>query len=224
MKLELIGSPLSPHVQQCVALLLHQQHNFQFVPLYENPTPDWYLRLSPSGAIPGLRLNDEVLFTSSPIIMEYLSDVNQGALQPRDPLQRAQQRMFRQAADEFCQYLTTWLESPSEDSFLRAQENFFQALRLPERYVRGPYFAGLQPSLVDFAWAPIMSRLQFIENRGILESYWNRHPEFYTWYLAMTEKDWFEHSVPRNFDELLAAHLKVRQAWVTQIANELVLR
>ena len=61
---------------------------------------DWYLKLNPNGVVPTLVHNGSVV-TDSSVINEYLDDVFPDCpLRPRDPVELAHMRTWRQYIDE----------------------------------------------------------------------------------------------------------------------------
>jgi glutathione S-transferase len=76
---------------------------------------DWYLKLNPNGVVPTLVHNGSVV-TDSSVINEYLDDVfPDRPLRPRDPVELAHMRAWRQYIDEVP---TTAIRYPSFNSFL----------------------------------------------------------------------------------------------------------
>lgn len=76
---------------------------------------DWYLRLNPNGVVPTLVHNGSVV-TDSSVINEYLDDVFPDCpLRPRNPVELAHMRTWRQYIDEVP---TTAIRYPSFNHFL----------------------------------------------------------------------------------------------------------
>src|SRR5713226_7744790 len=93
--LKLISHKLCPYVQRAVIALTEKGVPFERVDIDLANKPDWFLKISPLGKVPVLRVatgeGETVLFDSN-VICEYIEDTQGCAkLHPQDPLVRAQQ-------------------------------------------------------------------------------------------------------------------------------------
>jgi glutathione S-transferase len=70
---------------------------------------EWFVKLNPNGQVPVL-VHDGALITESTVINEYLDDVfPEVPLRPKDPVERAQMRIWSKFVDEyFCPALSMW--------------------------------------------------------------------------------------------------------------------
>ena len=97
IKLTLISHHLCPYVQRAAITLLEKGVPFERINIDLADKPDWFLKISPLGKVPLLRIQEddggeEVLFESS-VICEYLEETQAGtALHPTDALTRARHR------------------------------------------------------------------------------------------------------------------------------------
>ena len=96
MQPELISFKLCPFVQRSVITLKHKGVPFEVKYIDLENKPDWFLRLSPTGKVPVLKVGDTVLFESA-VINEYLNDVNPPSMHPADPLDRARPGHLRES-------------------------------------------------------------------------------------------------------------------------------
>ena len=97
-KLTLISHKLCPYVQRAVIALTEKGVPFERVDIDLANKPDWFLKISPLGKVPVLRVttaDGEVALFESNVICEYIEETQNGAkLHPQDPLQRAQHRAW----------------------------------------------------------------------------------------------------------------------------------
>ena len=91
---ELISFKLCPFVHRAVIMLREKGVGFDTTYIDLGDKPEWFLRISPLGKVPVLRVADVVLFESA-IINEYLDETHPPALHPQDPERRAHNRLFR---------------------------------------------------------------------------------------------------------------------------------
>src|SRR4051812_11274642 len=84
-KLTLISHDLCPYVQRAVIALGEKGVEFarEYVDLANKP--EWFLKMSPLGKVPLLKVGNEVIFESS-VILEYLEETQPNPLYPQDPL------------------------------------------------------------------------------------------------------------------------------------------
>ena len=94
----LISHKLCPYVQRAVIALNEKGVPFERIDIDLANKPDWFLKISPLGKVPVLRVeteDGEVALFESNVICEYIEDTQGGAkLHPQDPLQRAQHRAW----------------------------------------------------------------------------------------------------------------------------------
>jgi len=62
VELELISFELCPFVQRAVILLRYKKISFKIRYIDLREPPEWFLALSPTGKVPLLRCDDEILF------------------------------------------------------------------------------------------------------------------------------------------------------------------
>ena len=55
--------------------------------------PDWFLKISPHGKVPVLKIGEDILFESN-AIAEFLDETVSPRLHPEDPIERARNRAW----------------------------------------------------------------------------------------------------------------------------------
>ncbi len=155
MSIHLISFKTCPFVQRAVITLKYKNIDFDITYIDLADPPDWFLEISPLGKVPVLKVDDEVLFESA-VINEYLDDITDGALQPRDPLARAKNRAWIEFASNMLGNLYMMKMSKDEDSYKKYSERLVEQLhRVENRLGDGPWFNGADFSLADTAFAPL---------------------------------------------------------------------
>ncbi|KRF99072.1 uncharacterized protein Dwil_GK20540, isoform B [Drosophila willistoni] len=137
-------------------------HHKIYIDLSEKP--EWYTDFSPLGKVPAIQLpglKGQPALVESLVIAEYLDDQypGEGPLFPKDPLQKAQDRILieRLAPAVSAVYPVLFTKNPSPD----ALTNFENALEVFEVEItkRGtPYFAGQKIGIVDYMIWPWFER------------------------------------------------------------------
>src|SRR6266550_6314665 len=152
--LKLISHKLCPYVQRAVIALTEKGVPFERVDIDLANKPDWFLKISPLGKVPVLRVatgeGETVLFESN-VICEYIEDTQGGAkLHPQDPLVRAQHRAWMEFGSTILSEL--WgLETTGDPAVFESKRQAVAAkfARVEAALGAGPFFAGEAFSLVD---------------------------------------------------------------------------
>ena len=155
MSIHLISFKTCPFVQRAVITLKYKQIDFDITYIDLADPPDWFLEISPLGKVPVLKVGDDILFESA-VINEYLDDVTDGSLQPKNPLARAKNRAWIEFASNMLGNLYMMKMSQEEISFEKYRKNLVEQLHLLEnRLGDGPWFNGADFSLADTSFAPL---------------------------------------------------------------------
>ncbi|KPH09686.1 glutathione S-transferase family protein [Rhizobium acidisoli] len=171
-KLTLISHHLCPYVQRAAITLLEKDVPFERINIDLANKPDWFLKISPLGKVPLLRIEAEdgseaVLFESS-VICEYLEETQAGAaLHPADPLTRARHRGWMEFGSSVLSDLWGY-ETAQDEVQLDAKRKALTAkfATLEGALGDGPYFAGSSFSLVDAVFAPVFRYFDLFDTLG----------------------------------------------------------
>ncbi|MEB3043152.1 glutathione S-transferase family protein [Rhizobium mulingense] len=170
--LTLISHHLCPYVQRAAITLLEKGVPFERINIDLANKPDWFLKISPLGKVPLLRIEEEdgseaVLFESS-VICEYLEETQAGAaLHPDDPLTRARHRGWMEFGSSVLSDL--WGYETAQDALqLEAKRKALIAkfATIESALTDGPYFAGSSFSLVDAVFAPVFRYFDLFDALG----------------------------------------------------------
>jgi len=206
-KPELISFKICPYVQRSVITLLHKGIDFDITYIDLANKPDWFLKISPFGKVPLLRVNNEVLFESA-VINEYLDEISPPSLHPADPLLKAKNR----ASIEFASALTMtqfqMYTTPGREDYKKCRQGLLDKLALLEKALeKGPYFNGEDFALVDTAYAPLFMRL-FIAEKKRETGLFDRCPRVYDYGEALLKLSSVKDSVVPQFEELFSSFMK----------------
>ena len=155
IKPKLVSFKLCPFVQKAVIVLRKKNIDYDIEYIDLADPPDWFLEISPLEKVPVLKVDDDVLFESA-VINEYLDDITDGSLQPKDSLARAKNRAWIEFASNMIGNLYMMKMSKDEENFIRYRDQLVSQLhRVEKRLGDGPWFNGDSFSLADTAFAPI---------------------------------------------------------------------
>lgn len=193
-----------------------------FINLREKP--DWFLKISPHGKVPVLKVDEEILFESN-AIAEFLDETVPPRLHPEDPIQRARNRAWTDYVPTFSSALSgvyyTKTREDMEEGLAKAPkalERLEQAIVLG-RGNNGPYFNGPELSLVDAAYAPFLQR--FVVADGFLKTgLLDEFPHVKAWSDALLSNETVTGAVAPNFLEEFYGNLKRREFYVATLIDD----
>jgi len=210
--LELISFNLCPFVQRAVIVLLEKKSEFTTTYIDLKNKPDWFLKISPMGKVPVLKVGNEVLFESAAIV-EYLDETCPPALHPSEPLLRAQHRAWIEFSSELLTTQFRMLMGKDQEMFDEMRAALGDKLAILEAQLGdGPYFNGEGFALVDAAFAPGFMRLALVEQLRPLESF-DGLPKVQRWCEALLARPSVSDSVGDDFPQLFRAYLQGSGSW-----------
>ncbi|KAF9160950.1 hypothetical protein DFQ26_005035 [Actinomortierella ambigua] len=187
------------------------------------PRPDWFLKLSPYGAVPALKIGDDQVLLEAPAIARYLAElVPDKKLIPATSIERAYSEFLP------LQYVNHLGKAFFELSYTKDPTkrdanlaHFFKELEIFQGFLiqiretsarqhqhrnqqehrDGPYVHGAQFSLVDAALGGLINRLWLAEvhQSGFVFPTKASHPQFrvfFDWVQAVTDRPSVKETTP----------------------------
>ena len=187
--------------------------------------PDWFLKISPHGKVPVLKVDEEILFESN-AIAEFLDETVSPRLHPEDAIERARNRAWTDFVPTFSSALNgiyyTKTREEMEEGLAKAPkavERLEEALTRQRGRNNGPYFNGPELSLVDCAYAPFLQRFLIAEGylkTGLLDGF----PLVKAWADALLSNDAVTGAVAREFLDEFHGNLKRRDFYVASLIDD----
>jgi glutathione S-transferase len=180
--------------------------------------PDWFLKISPHGKVPVLKVDDQPLYESN-AIAEYLDEVLEPRLHPADPIKRARNRAWTDFLPDFTKALRGTYYTKTKEEVAAGVEKAPPAIRkledaiARERGNDGPYFNGDKMCMVDAGYAPFFQRFAIADSMlktGILDDF----PLVKAWSDALLSTDAVTGSVAPEFNDAFVARLKAQGYYV----------
>jgi glutathione S-transferase len=220
--LTLISHKLCPYVQRAVIALTEKWVAFERIDIDLANKPDWFLKISPLGKVPVLRVatgdGEAVLFESN-VICEYIEETQGGAkLHPQDPLQRAQHRAWMEFGSTILSEL--WgLETTGDPAIFEGKRLAVAAkfARVEQALGSGAFFAGKDFSLVDAVFAPIFRYFDVFDTLIDL-SVFAETPKVRAWRAALAQRPSVKSAVGADYPQLLHAFLVRYDAHMLKLA------
>jgi len=218
-KLTLISHTLCPYVQRAVIALTEKGVPFERIDIDLANKPDWFLKISPLGKVPVLRVGDEVALFESNVICEYIEDTQGGAkLHPQDPLTRAQHRAWMEFGSTILSEL--WgLETTGDPAIFETKRKAVAAkfAQVERTLGAGPFFAGKDFSLVDAVFAPIFRYFDVFDQLTDLSVFADT-PKVRAWRKELTRRPSVRSAVSADYPDLLRAFLVRHDAHLLKLA------
>jgi len=215
VKPELISFKLCPYVHRSVIMLTEKGVECETTYVDLSNKPSWFLKISPLGKVPVLRVGDVILFESA-IINEYLDETHPPALHPQDPLRRAHNRAWIEFGASLLKSRFGLMTAADKAGFETGKAQVKEGLsRLEAQLDAGPYFNGAEFSLVDAAYAPLLIRLAVMEAEcglGLFDDV----PRVEAWHRTLMEYSAVKASLFPGFMEEMAAYIRGRKGYITR--------
>lgn len=162
--IRLISFEICPFVQRSAITLHEKGISFSAENIDLASKPDWFLKLSPTGKVPLLLIEDTVIFESA-IINEYLDEsYGSTTLHPSDALEKARHRSWIDWGTNGIGMAFAMGMAADEAALFEKRDALVKILsKIEEVLGEGPYFSGEKFSLVDAAMAPLLQRIEWTE-------------------------------------------------------------
>jgi glutathione S-transferase len=169
--IEIYSTVLCPFAHRSRLALLEKGIPFKLIEIDLQNKPANFRDISPYGKVPVLKQGKRRLWESA-IINEYLEDAfPDPPLLPKDPMQRAQARIWINFADTRLFAATgKWLHGPAPQQQtgvaqeLTAHLQFINQEGLQKMSATGPYWLGAEISLVDLTYYPWFEQVAVLEH------------------------------------------------------------
>ena len=213
----LVSHALCPYVQRAAIALYEKHIPFERVTVDLADKPAWFLAISPLGKTPVLDVDGTPIFESN-VILEYVEETEAHPLHPLDPLQRALHRGWMEVASAILNDIAGFYNAPDRGALIGKAERIAAIFTATERALsdRGPYFAGLDFSLVDAAFAPVF---RYFDSFDAIEDFgfWIDRHRLCAWRSALARRASVIHAVDTGYPAALEAFLASRRSYLATL-------
>jgi glutathione S-transferase len=213
--LTLVSHHLCPYVQRAAIALVEKKVPFERISVDLSDKPSWFKALSPLGKVPLLKVvrngPDAVIFESA-VILEYLEETQTRPLHSPDPLERARHRSWIEFGSQILNGIARFYNAKT-DVALHAEAASLAAMfsHVEATLDEGPWFAGLDFSLVDAVYGPVFRYFDVfdqIADFGVLDD----KPKSVAWRAALAERVSVRNAVEPDYNERLLTFLRNRNS------------
>lgn len=215
MNLELVSFKLCPFVQRSVITLLHRQVRYSITYIDLNNRPDWFMRISPFGQVPVLKVDQDTILFESAVINEFIDEATPGeSMQPADPLARALNRAWVEFGSACIMDSHAVITAADEDSVADAVDALHgRFVKLEPVLVHEPFFNGESLSLLDTAFAPLFMRLEILNRyRAIYRP--EEFPRIAAWSRKLLALPEVRQSVVPEFEDLYLKFVSAKEGYM----------
>lgn len=216
--LRLVSFVLCPYVQRAAIVAAEKKLKVEQIFIDLKSKPAWFVELSPTGKVPMLLVEDEVLFESA-VIAEYLDESSAGSLLPDKPLERARHRAWVEFASATLADIAGLYSAADADGFEQKRVSLSGRFERVEREFRGPWFGDESFGLVDAAFAPVMRYLDAFESHASI-SLLEGLPNVQDWRQLLSERPSVIAAVQPNFPDRLLQFLRERGSYLSSLVGE----
>ena len=215
-KIELISFKLCPFVQRSVITLLEKGIPFNITYIELDNKPDWFLKISPLGKVPVLRINDSNILFESAVINEYLDEITPPSLHPKEPFKKAQNRAWIEFGSSLLMTSYRLKTAQDEETFEKERSLLANQLKQLEGQIQdGDFFNGDKFSLVDTAFAPVFRWIDLLD-RNFKTGLLDHAPALKKWSHNLLQRPSVKDSVVEDFEERVLQRLKSSNSILTK--------
>jgi glutathione S-transferase len=223
-QLTLISHKLCPYVQRAAIVLAEKGIRFERQDIDLAHKPDWFLKVSPLGKTPVLRVDGEAIFESA-VICEYLDETAAPRLHPEDALLRARHRSWMEFGSAILNTIGAFYSAPSEDALAARAAELREKFQQAEAALgEGPYFAGDRFCMVDAVFGPVFRYFDVFDEIGDFGDFgvFADTPKVNAWRRALAQRESVRNAVRPDYPELLRAFLRQRGSALLRRSGSLV--
>jgi glutathione S-transferase len=215
LPLVLVSHALCPYVQRAAIVLAEKGVPFERRDIDLANKPDWFLKVSPLGKTPVLRVGDESIFESA-VICEYLEETALPRLHPANALQRAQHRSWMEFGSALLNLIGAFYNAADEPALIaRAADIRARLAQLELALGEGPYFAGGSFRIVDAVFGPVFRYFNVFDAVDDF-GFWDGLPKVQHWRQALATRPSVAGAVRADYPDLLRGFLLARRSALSQ--------
>lgn len=211
MHLTLYSFRICPFVERTNILINEKDISCERIYVDIRNKPDWFLKLSPHGKVPLLKVDDTLIFESS-VINDFLDDISSSTLYPPEPINRAYNKSWIEWGSTLVFDAYNMTLATNTSAFEQQRKIVEKKLAILEDEIYSePYFNGSSFSMIDIAYAPLFRRFDRLAKQfdiDLLENF----PKLKNWSNNILTRESVINGFHENFDEEFHLLLKIKNS------------
>jgi len=223
-KLHIVGHNICPYVQRVNIVLQEKSIPYTRTDIELDNKPQWLTKISPTGKVPVLIVDEESVVFESSVICEYVDELSTSSLYPNDLLAKALHRSWIAFGTEILNHIATIIYSDNTMSEVESSLlSITTKLDIVEQEMSSSlYFSGSNFCLIDAVFATIFRYFDVIESLLPVD-FLASLPKVNRWSNALTQRPSVKNAVPDNYNALLAAFIHNKDSYISRLEPRSVL-
>lgn len=219
-QLTLISHKLCPYVQRAAITLKESNIDYKRINIDLNNKPDWFKKISPTGKVPLLVIDDDTVLFESAVIAEYINDITDNALLSSEHLVKAKQRAWIEFASTMLQSIAKLYTATNKALYLEAFNQLDAKFKILEQNICSQgYFDTTGFSLVDIAFAPIF-RYITVFNDILDQQLFSEYKKVLIWSKNLISRNSVKDAVNTEYEKLLTAFLSKKDSYFGELTKQ----
>ena len=213
----IIGHQICPYVQRVVILMEEKQIPFQRTDIELHNKPKWLEKISPTGKVPVLVVNDSKAIFESGVICEYLDEASEGSMHPTNSLQKANHRAWIEFGTDILNLIAKIIYRDNSDEGVETSlTEIAGKLRVVEGELSaGKYFSDSGFHIIDGVYATLFRYFEVFELLTNRDLYTNL-PKVRVWSQALLHRESVQNAVPQNYNQLLITFMQRADSYIAR--------
>jgi len=218
-KLELISHYLCPYVQRSVIVLTEKNISHKRTYIDLNNKPAWFTKISATGKVPLLKIDDNHKLFESMVICEYLDEITKGSLHPTDTLLKAQHRSWNEFASQILNNISQLYNAKNSPDFEQHLSEISDKFARIEEHITLPYFSGDQFSMTDAAFGPVFRYFDILDKYTNTDIFHNLK-KTKKWRKSLSQRESVKAAVTNEYPKLLTSFLSHRGSYISSLIEQ----
>jgi glutathione S-transferase len=216
-KFNLISHVLCPYVQRSIITLDEKSIPFTRTDIDLANKPAWFKQKSPMGKVPILIVDGNHALFESSVICEYLDEVTEDSLHPRDSFEKASHRALIELGSAILNNIASLYNAKDKAKFQNIHTKIQGKFQFIEKEISGtPFFSGEKFHLIDAVYGPIFRYFEVFDSFTELNTFAHL-PKCQLWRKALSQHKSVQQAVSKDYSALLIQFFKHRNSYISQL-------
>lgn len=215
-KFELISHHLCPYVQRSVIVLTEKNISHKRTYIDLNNKPQWFTKISATGKVPLLKIDQDHIIFESMVICEYLDEITDGSLHPTDTLKKAHHRSWNEFASQILNNISQLYNAKTSLDFEHQLSEIRKRFSRIEEHITLPFFSGEDFSMTDAAFGPVFRYFDVLDSYTGTDIFLGLE-KTKQWRKSLSHRKSIQEAVTHKYPELLTTFLSRRKSHLSTL-------